>query len=779
MKGIKRGFLLLVIIMMVLPVITYVPVPAQASTVEPTLQVALKNYLGNTKEINLLPEVDYSTNLGTTKLEANQSYKLKINGEKLVLYKGTSEIGQAPTLELKPLQGNGPISINQRPYLGTFKIGIDGGNIRPINTIGLEDYLKGVVPAEMPALWSMEALKAQAVTARTYAMGYPNRVIDDTQGYQVYGGYTWHPRSTDAVDATTGQVIMYNGKAIGSAALFSSSNGGKTESNVNAWGSAPLPYLVIKADPYDPKTPWNFSVKKQQIDVAKLDLAKADAWWNSVKEAEQSAVINNMKTWLKANKYKGKDIKIAAVPTLSLHAPTSGGRVSKGSLTIEILVKEQNKAVLNSLEMVDYPAASIRTIIGTSLMKSFLVNKVDQTTDSITVSGAGYGHGIGLSQYGAKKAAELGKSYKEILAFYFDKTNVSKMYQVTPVEAEVQPDAAKVVPAPTPVEPTVAEPVVPAPKPIEPDADAAEPAVPTPTPAEPTPVPGESKPTNETVNTPAPAMDTVAPIIGAAKTTLDTKSNKVTLQFTTNEAGKVSVYVKDSQGKILTYLLNEVQKPAGSQTVTWDVSKVNNGSYNFGIIAIDANKNRGSALIAYKLSKPATPAKPVKKDTKAPTIKSIKTPFDSKKNQVKISFTTNEKAKITVAVKDSKGKVVTTLAKDSQKAAGTHSFVWNVSKVNNGKYSFIITAIDDSKNKGTASSTYSLNKPKPAPKKMTGKVKATTLNIRSTSSTKGKVIGTVKKNQTVTVLKKTGSWYQIQYGKKTGFVAAQYLTNVK
>ncbi|MBY0097123.1 SpoIID/LytB domain-containing protein [Mesobacillus maritimus] len=752
MKSLKRGFLLGLVMMLILPVLSTLPVQASG---EPVLRVSLRNYLGNVKEITLYPEVDYSTNLGDTKLLAKQSYKLIIKNGTIVVLNGTEELGKTTSLEVKPLEGNGPISINNRPYLGTFEFSIDkSGYLRPTNTIGLEDYLKGVVPAEMPASWNMEALKAQSVTARTYAMGYPNRVIDDTQGYQVYGGYAWHERSTEAVQATQGQVITYSGKSIGSAALFSSSNGGETESNVNAWGTAPLPYLGIKEDPYDSKTPWSFAVKKQQIDVTKLDLTNADKWWNTTKEAEQTAVINNMKLWLKANGFAGKDIKIAAVPSISLHAPGSGGRVTKGSITIEFLVKDQGKATLNRLEIKDSDASKVRSIVGTTLMKSYLVNKVDTAGDTIQATGAGFGHGIGLSQYGAKKAGESGKTYQDIIGFYFDKTSVKALYNVAPVKVDVKPAPAPVAPAPTPVEPE-------------------------PTPADLAPV--KVTPVVDSVQAPEKIKDTQAPKIGTVKTSFDSKTNKVKLNFTTNEASKVTVYVKDSKGTILSYLLRDAQKTVGAQTVTWDASKLNNGGYSFGVIAIDSSNNRGSALVPYTLNKPKTVAvsKPVAKDTKAPTIKTVKSSFDSKKNQVKLSFTTNEKAKVTVLVKDAKGKVVGTLLKDAQKAPGSQSMVWNVSKVNNGKYSFVVTAIDSSNNKGTATSAYTLNKPKPAPKKMTGKVKATTLNIRSTASTKGKIVGTVKKNQTVTVLQKTGSWYKIQYGKKTGYVSSQYLTNVK
>ncbi|MBT2757242.1 SpoIID/LytB domain-containing protein [Mesobacillus foraminis] len=670
----RKGLLLGLVLTLILPFIPSLPAKAAG---EPILQVKLRNYLGNTKEIRLYPEAEYSTSLAGVKLQANQSYTLKISGTNIVIMKGTSEVGKAAELEVKPAASDGPLSINSRPYLGSFKFVIDGGYLRPINSIGLEDYLKGVVPAEMPALWHTEALKAQTITARTYAMGYLNKIIDDTQSYQVYGGYTWHTRTTEAVQATEGKVISYGGKAIGSGALFSSSNGGKTESNSNAWGTAALPYLTIKSDPYDPKTAWSFQVKKQQIDVAKLDFEHADTWWATVKEAEQTPVIANIKAWLKANGYAGKDLKIAAVPDLSLHGVTSGGRVSKGSMTIEFLVKEADKAVLKRLEIKDAAASKIRSIISLSLMKSYLVNEVNIQGDTISVTGAGYGHGIGLSQYGAKKAAEQGLGYQDILGFYFDKTSITTAYQVPAVDAETKPDPAPVAPAPTPVEPIAAKPAPeasnPAPVVVTPAPETEKPAPET---AKPAPVPTKPAPAPKK---PAVVKDTKAPIIKSIKTTLDAQKNQVKLSFSTNEKAKITVYVKDQKGKIISYPLKNVQKSAGTQTTIWYVSKINNGKYSFGIIAVDGSHNRGSAVSNYTLSKPAV-----------------------------------------------------------KKAA-----------------------------------------PKPAGKKKTGKVIATSLNIRSTASTKGKVVGTVKKNKTVTVLSKTGSWYKIQYGTKTGYVSAKYVSNVK
>lgn len=691
MIKLKRGMLWALVMVITLVFLPSVPVKAAE---EPVIRVKLKNYLGNKSEITVIPDVTYTTNLANKKLEANQTYTLKVRGSNVVVLKGSNEVGKASQVEAKPMKGDGPLSINGRKYLGSFTFTIESGKyVRPINSIGLEEYLKGVVPSEMPALWHIEALKAQAVAARTYAMGYIGKIVDDTQSYQVYGGYAWHEKSTKAVEATEGQVITYGGTPIGAGAVFSSSNGGKTESNTNAWGTAALPYLTIKDDPFDPQSEWSFSIKKKQIDIAKLDLTNADEWWAAIKEAEQSKVLSNMKAWLRANGYANKDIKITAVPALSLHGKTSGGRVSKGSIAIEFLIREQGKALARRLELVNVPASKIRAIVGPSLMKSYFVDTVDTAADTIKVSGKGYGHGVGLSQYGAKNAAEAGKTYKDILSFYYEKTSVATLYKSAPDQPE---------------------------------------------PVEPAPVP-----------TPAPAKDMRAPVIKDVKTSYDSKTKQVKLSFSINEKAKVTVYVKDQNGKILTYLVNGSQKQAGQHSTVWSVSNIKNGKYAFAIIAVDSSNNRSSAAVPFTLTKP------VPKDTTAPVIKNTKTSFDSKTNKIFLRYEINEAAKVTVYVKDSKGKILTYLANNAQKQAGVQWASLNTSKLSNGKYTFVITATDASNNKRSAEASYTLTKS--TIKRMTGMVNTAALIVRSTPSNTGKILGSLKKNQTVTVLRKTGS----------------------
>jgi stage II sporulation protein D len=134
-----------------------------------------------------------------------------------------------------------------------------GGRLRAINIVGLEQYLYGVVPAEVPDDWPPEVLKAQAVAARSYALatrkvGGAFDLFPDVRS-QVYRGIDEEEESTnEAVDATAGQVLMHGGRI--ATTYFHSTSGGRTASVVDAWpGSNPVPYLVSVNDPYDSISP--------------------------------------------------------------------------------------------------------------------------------------------------------------------------------------------------------------------------------------------------------------------------------------------------------------------------------------------------------------------------------------------------------------------------------------------------------------------------------------------------------------------------------------------
>jgi stage II sporulation protein D len=155
--------------------------------------------------------------------------------------------------------GASPVAVNGKRYRGSLEVAMVGGRYRVVNTVGLDAYLLGVVPSEVPSNWPAEALKAQAVAARSYALATrkPGGAFDayaDTRS-QVYGGRDVEkPETTAAVQATSTQVVLYQGKV--ATTYFFSTSGGRTASIEDAWpGSQPVPYLVSVPDPYDTASP--------------------------------------------------------------------------------------------------------------------------------------------------------------------------------------------------------------------------------------------------------------------------------------------------------------------------------------------------------------------------------------------------------------------------------------------------------------------------------------------------------------------------------------------
>jgi stage II sporulation protein D len=172
--------------------------------------------------------------------------KLKVDGET------TARALPGPLL-FQP--GTSPLQLKHL-YRGSVQFDVVSGKLRAINFVGLEQYLYGVVPSEMPFTWAPEALKAQAVVARSYALATRRTgafdLYPDTRS-QVYLGIEHEkPSTTAAVDATAGQVVLYQGEV--AKTFFFSTSGGRTASAEDVWGEA-VPYLVSVPDPYDSISP--------------------------------------------------------------------------------------------------------------------------------------------------------------------------------------------------------------------------------------------------------------------------------------------------------------------------------------------------------------------------------------------------------------------------------------------------------------------------------------------------------------------------------------------
>jgi len=196
-----------------------------------------------------------ATLAGTQRLSATTTYTARANSiGSLTLVEGGRRIGTftAPLT----ITGPGPLTFSGDQYRGALQLRPDGaGGVETVNAVDVEDYVRGVVSAEMPASWSPEALKAQAVAARSYALtndvgGSAFQVYSDTRS-QMYRGVAAETSTTDAaVAATHDQVVTYRGQPV--TTFFFASSGGHTENIEDAWpGATPEPWLRGVSDPYD------------------------------------------------------------------------------------------------------------------------------------------------------------------------------------------------------------------------------------------------------------------------------------------------------------------------------------------------------------------------------------------------------------------------------------------------------------------------------------------------------------------------------------------------
>ncbi|RKQ30775.1 SpoIID/LytB domain-containing protein [Oceanobacillus halophilus] len=416
---------IMLILMLVFAVL--IPDSAKAASSEDMMHVRLVNYIGNTSKVSFQLKGDYFTFDPTIELKEGVTYQLVAKKGSLFLREGKETYRIQESLVLIPnnYDYQHVIQINDRPYLGAVELRLEDKEfIRPVNQLPLEDYLKGVVPFEVFPDWGLETLKAQALAARTYAASHLDQEIDDTISYQVYGGYTWNENTTKAVEETKGEVITYDNQLID--AFYSASNGGVTENNSHVWGGKALPFFPIKDDPYDPTHPWEFTLNKVQVDVDNMDWYNPD-WWGSTKEKDKE-ITSSIKKWLNNHGYPG-EIKILSIPKFELtDQQLASDRSVRGSISVEFLWKLFEGTVLyQRINLDDVKLNRIRPMIGGTIFKSYLIDSLENEDEAYTMKGKGYGHGVGMSQWGAYVMGEKGKNYKEIIQFYFPKTDISQI----------------------------------------------------------------------------------------------------------------------------------------------------------------------------------------------------------------------------------------------------------------------------------------------------------------------------------------------------------------
>lgn len=311
-----------------------------------------------------------------------------------------------------------------------------GGNINVINVVPLDDYVRGVLPYEMSPKWPLEALKAQAVCARTYARlpskHYASYRFDlcNTTDCQVYQGVNQASAVTDqAVDETAGIVAMYGGKY--AETYYCSANGGASESSENVW-SNPLPYLVGKEDPYEQLTDipdYQYTIRYSYAQLAGMLKARGYSIGaiRSVYVSKTTPTGNVAEITIQDT--SGKTVKLTkeacrwVLEAKSMRFTISGGgsagswSVNRAGDTIASLKDVYTIAGRGLKSLFSGGDAYAITSSGVSLLQQPAASSGGK--DGITITGTGWGHGVGMSQYGAKAMAEQGYTYEDILYFYF------------------------------------------------------------------------------------------------------------------------------------------------------------------------------------------------------------------------------------------------------------------------------------------------------------------------------------------------------------------------
>jgi len=308
-----------------------------------------------------------------------------------------------------------------------------GSDMTVINVLPIEEYLYGVVPGEIGASSPPEALKAQAVAARTYVMnnlskyGHLKFNICATTYSQVYKGYSVeHTATNKAIDDTKGEIVTYEGEP--AAVFYFSSSGGMTEDVKNVWGSDNYPYLTSVEDPYESGESWHYnwqvSYTAQRID--------------EIMAARGFKLGSILGIFITKRSEAGRAIELIVKGSKDERVYTNGSTRSFLSLDSQwydittdsdVSVMAQDKSLedtqLNGKKVLTASGLkSISTSGSLNLEGSDAKKKVPSVPTTYIFTGKGWGHGIGMSQEGAKGMANAGLTYKEILMHYFTGTKV-------------------------------------------------------------------------------------------------------------------------------------------------------------------------------------------------------------------------------------------------------------------------------------------------------------------------------------------------------------------
>lgn len=286
-----------------------------------------------------------------------------------------------------------PIRVADLEYRGALRVSAAADQVMVVNHLDLEKYLYGVVPREVSPAWPKQALRAQAVAARTYAFYHMLKRAESaydvfsTTASQVYGGKkSEHPNARSAVDDTRGEILTRNGKAL--LALYHANSGGQTEAMKNVWNGS-VSCLVSVRDEFSRDRP-------------------GDVWQ---KRVDPKFIASRLKAF---------GLNVGEVGALTPGERSKTGRIKRLEIS-----GESGDVFLSG--------NSFRLIVGPAGIRSTNFS-VAHKNGVFVFSGNGYGHGVGMSQWGACTMAKQGYTYKAILAYYYPGVRVERFLNNNPAK---------------------------------------------------------------------------------------------------------------------------------------------------------------------------------------------------------------------------------------------------------------------------------------------------------------------------------------------------------
>lgn len=353
----------------------------------------------------------------------NESIYIELTPQSF-LSSGKFEISTTDTISIQP-QNGALIECDAKKYRGYIIAKRESGTLTVINAVGTEDYVASVLGKEMSYSWPKEALKAQAVCARNFVLcrGNTHKNYDfdvcATTHCQVYGGFSSeHENTRAATKETEGVLVRYNGEVV--PLFFYATSGGMTESVENVWGN-PLGYLKSVPDEYEnpqkaSKYTWSATLTKDEIETKLKSAGASIGSLNNitVDTTTPSGRVTKMTFHGDSGTFSTKLEKCRTILGLYSQKFTVSGDKSAAIITTAgasvgpyIAQNAEGKKAISSLRAID----------GSGIVREVKIDGEGSTVYNI--NGGGYGHGVGMSQWGARGMAENGFTYDEILNHYF------------------------------------------------------------------------------------------------------------------------------------------------------------------------------------------------------------------------------------------------------------------------------------------------------------------------------------------------------------------------